>query len=309
MTNGRILRVYLRGGLGNQLFQYSAGYALAQEHGKVLVLDKSLLQEPRSQIQGATIWREEISSFQHAGIIADSKISTRSASKIRSLFHQGERLVGDVFGPEFPMKWGSLASERHLVSNMSESSRTSKIRKINAYCAHPQFFGNQQDTIRNQIRHLVNPSDFYLETRRQIVSDMPIVVHLRLGDYLKFPKVFGVLTPAYFDRALSLVRDKAESREVMVFSDEPEKAREILPSPFRGSKFVVSPPHSRPLESMLLLSSSPFKILSNSTFSWWSAFLGQESEAVTVFPNPFLAGFSDESISGFLKDSWVKLDR
>src|ERR1035441_9867383 len=59
--NGLVIGVRLDGGLGNQLFQYAAGRALALRHGVNLLVDDSSLRRPR---RGATPREPELQHFR-----------------------------------------------------------------------------------------------------------------------------------------------------------------------------------------------------------------------------------------------------
>jgi hypothetical protein len=307
MVHQQSVRVFLRGGLGNQLFQYAAGFALSERTGAELVIDSSLLPIVSHEKNGVLHRPEEISSFRHKGTIArDEETSvTRNQNFARLL--QLERMVGDTFGSTALRILGSVASE-----NRDLRGYFSKLKipaRINSYCAHPDFFASRADELRTQIYSLSQPSEFYLTHESRVENEQPIGLHFRLGDYQKLENIYGRLTSNYFEKALLETSHKDEKQNLWVFSDEPDKAKEILGIKFQNSYYVPSNASSRPLESLILLSKMKRKVLSNSTFSWWAAYLGHPKQVKTIFPRPMFARGGPKEAEGYLIEGWHQVDR
>lgn len=307
MVHQQSVRVFLRGGLGNQLFQYAAGFALAERTGAELVIDSSLLPKASHEKNGVLHRPEEISSFRHMGIIVrgDESSVTRNQNLARLL--QFERMVGDAFGSSALRVLGSVASETRDLRN--HFSKLKIPARINSYCAHPDFFASSADALRAQIYSLSQPSEFFLAHESRVDKEQPIGIHLRLGDYQNLQHIYGRLTSNYFEKALLEVSNKDEKQNLWVFSDEPDKAKGLLGKEFQNSYFVPSHTSSRPLEPLILLSQMKRKVLSNSTFSWWAAYLGHPKQVKTIFPRPMVAKGGPNEAEGFLLEGWHQVDR
>jgi hypothetical protein len=101
-----------------------------------------------------------------------------------------------------------------------------------------------------------------------------LVVHIRRSDYLKFPGLHGILTPAYFEAA---VKRYANSSRVLVFSDDLDWCRQ---QPFlHGSTFVDEPYDAA---ALWLMSQYTRYVMSNSSFSWWAVTLGARPSLVVA---------------------------
>jgi hypothetical protein len=142
-----------------------------------------------------------------------------------------------------------------------------------------------------------------------VEKEQPIGLHLRLGDYQNLENIYGKLTSNYFEKALLEASNKNEKQNLWVFSDEPDKAKDILGRKFSNSYFLPSHTLSRPLESLILLSKMKRKVLSNSTFSWWAAYLGHLKQEKTIFPRPMFASGGPKESEGFLIEGWQQVDR
>ena len=91
-------------------------------------------------------------------------------------------------------------------------------------------------------------------------------IHYRLGDYDNNPD-FQVCTPRYYLSAIEHFRMSREFDEIILFSDEPRIAVERL-----GIQCRISPFKSE-IEDFIGLMLCDYRILSNSTFSWWTSYL------------------------------------
>ncbi len=307
MVRQRSVRVFLRGGLGNQLFQYAAGLALSRKTKAELIIDTCLLPSSPHEKDGVFHRPEEISSFRHEGTIARSPETSFTRTQNFARLLQLERMTGDALGAPALRILRSVSSEsrdlRDYFSNLSLPAR------INSYCSHPDFFSLIGIELRQQIYSLSKPSAFYLDHVGRLESEEPIGIHLRLGDYQNLRNLYGDLTADYFERALNFLSPKNDRRNLWVFSDEPEKAKEVLGRRFQDAYFVPDQTSSRPLESLILLSKLRLKVLSNSTFSWWSAYLGHPHQVGTVFPRPLFAKDGPKQTDGYLLEGWQQVDR
>ena len=136
-------------------------------------------------------------------------------------------------------------------------------------------------------------------------TEKPIMMHIRLGDYMKNQETIGALSRTYYLRALDLVRHHYPRSPLWVFSDDPGQAASYLSGNPRGPiRFIAQPTHSTAAEAMTLMSFGSSLITSNSTFSWWAAKIGNSK--FTVTPSQWF--ISGESPVGIHSDSWFTVE-
>jgi hypothetical protein len=277
------VQVFLRGGLGNQLFQYAAGVNLSYKFDTPLVLRRDLLPTRVSSSGLVTTWPNQISEFEHLGTFLERMPSSDLRRWIESRFGQTLRWLGDAV-PAAPYAFGQFAYE-----NNPDYSHFAKIRKplaINAYCADPAYFDNVADVVASSVRNIRNPSDWFHLTQSRIVEERPIGIHIRLGDYENLSHVYGSIRTAFLRRAVAQMKEIQPDCPIWIFSDDPARAKEILQGQVEFDHLVEPPETSRPLENLLLLSQCQGLICTNSTFSWWAAFLGHRFDNRVIFPRP-----------------------
>lgn len=111
----------------------------------------------------------------------------------------------------------------------------------------------------------------------------PIVIHVRLGDYTEEPN-FGLLSPNYFLEALNLPELKGLTRQVWIFSNDPERAGNLLNVTSNARFLLLDDQGLTSSEVLEVMRNGSAYILSNSTFGWWGAFLSHTANAPVVVP-------------------------
>lgn len=103
-------------------------------------------------------------------------------------------------------------------------------------------------------------------------------VHIRLGDYKASPGLYWLITADWLRRAIQLTDNK---RIVLFFSDDDQEARDMLTAAIAGMDgYTVELQHEDPLADLRRLSAMEELIMSNSTFAWWAAWLGQPRRVI-----------------------------
>jgi len=129
-----------------------------------------------------------------------------------------------------------------------------------------------------------------------------VVVHIRRGDYADPAQAHhGILNHIYFLRAMGL----APNSTFAIFSDEIAwcKQQEWLKRP--DCIFVDEPDEANALYLMSLFSSF---ILSNSSFSWWAAYLASERNVTVWAPDQwFHHTYRIKDYHDVYEPSWIRV--
>lgn len=145
-------------------------------------------------------------------------------------------------------------------------------------------------------------------------------VHIRRGDNAQQPNNNHPLRPwSYYEE--SIARLSPEVKSIVVFSDDPEWCRAKLkghPVEDRLAFFVGTPRakeheaayRSQPAfdwRDLQLMSMCDRHIISNSTYSWWGAFLSHDPSP--IYPWPFFGSELEYIDCGLMfPDSWTRID-
>ncbi len=117
-----------------------------------------------------------------------------------------------------------------------------------------------------------------------LFSKPTIAIHIRRGDYVNNPNYYH-LTPNWYIHAL-LTHFKWQDYNILFFSDDIEYCKvhfECLPNAY----FIQG---NSDVEDMALASQCNHFILSNSSYSWWIAYLGEDPYSKIIHPGFLFAG-------------------
>lgn len=151
---------------------------------------------------------------------------------------------------------------------------------------------------------------------RQILQPEPkeyIAVHVRRGDYLR-PKAqsyHGLIGKDYFLNAIRFASSCTGIRTVKIVSDDSIAAEALLSKPLMTEGFRVLP-QSRDTEwgDLGALANSAAIVMSNSSFSWWGAFIAhKQHETLVVAPEPWLVVNGNGIESVLFTKEWHVLNR
>ena len=299
MTSSKKLRVFLRGGLGNQLFQYSTGLAVAQTQGRELVLRGDLLPEIEDSIGGASRWPIQISEFHHSGKIQTKSHQPASQTNSVGKSMQVMRLIGDKF-PYLVANLGWLASEH---ASVSESTFQRPLRLINSYSSSKKLAFSQRDQLREELNNVREPSKEFLELKSKIQRSEVIAVHLRHGDYLNFGHIYGSSSLDFLKSAIQELKQLGIKPNIWLFTDTPDSIKETVLDLLRPKKVIGPETLPRPLENMILMSKAKALIAANSSFSWWAALLTSAGTPV-IAPSIVAARVNNFSEDLELDENW-----
>jgi hypothetical protein len=129
----------------------------------------------------------------------------------------------------------------------------------------------------------------------------PIVVHLRLGDLRNLSHLYEQPKIPNLRKHLVKLR-QTNTSPLWLFTDSPEDLPASLLNDIGVAKLIGPKILTSPLENLNLMSSGSHLFCSNSTFSWWAAFLNRVPQEVSV---PF-SGSSRISIfrEEMIMDGW-----
>ena len=137
---------------------------------------------------------------------------------------------------------------------------------------------------------------------------MAVSLHIRRGDYVSNPvtnNYHGTCSLAYYKKAVLLLKEKIENPSFFIFSDDLLWARENLD--FINDMTFIDLDKSIPdHEEMHLMSQCKHNIIANSSFSWWGAWLNENSDKIVIAPKKW---FSDNTINteDLIPAKWMRI--
>jgi hypothetical protein len=145
------------------------------------------------------------------------------------------------------------------------------------YYQSEKFFKDYSENIK----WLYEPTEEFVkrayEDYPQLGYDNTVAIHIRRGDFVIQTDRFPLVTKEYVFEALKQIPDKTYC---FVISDDILWCKENL----KGENFIY-PDYCDPAQALWFMSLCKNFIISNSTFSWWGAYLSKEKNKKVVHPS------------------------
>ena len=298
----------LTGGLGNQMFQYAAGLALAERRRTVLKLDVSWFREdPAYEAHN----RYALSCLN----ITEQFATSEEIDRVRGVqltrterwtvaLARAARLRGYVARHTAAGNWHQPPTFAFYPQFLEQPDNT----YLNGMFQSEKFFAGAADLLRLHFSFRYPAPPEVAAVGARIRSGPSAAVHFRRGDYQRnagFARDIGALDLAYYDRAVRLLREHSPEATLYIFSDDIEAvAREFTPPGPHEFVRCVRPWHA--YDKIRLMALCEHQVIANSTFSWWAAWLNPAPGKRVIAPEPWFAS-SHVHARDVVPESWVRL--
>lgn len=295
---------YLQGGFGNQLFILAAAWEQAERLQCPLYVDTSRflvgdrLEQALARVP-ETSWGFGLSDIAFPGTVLreDSPWYGNSPRRPAAIRRPGRR------------------SQRLRVYRQPTLNYHDDVNQVSPGTTLLGYFQSWRyfESVADQVAAALTDAAVSDDESRVLASfdDVDaITAHVRRGDYLTThaSQHHGLAGPDYFLRALVLLRElRGPIAKVRVFSDSPEIVRtELAEAP--GLEFVEDTSALGNLATVRAMSRASAFAMSNSSFSWWAAWLmsRRDPNAPVVAPRPWQA--DGQSGHDLLLPTWLTLD-
>jgi hypothetical protein len=257
------------GGLGNQLFQYSIGRAIAHRTHDDLYL---------------------------------------------RVVHIGRQFMLDKFNLSGIYSAPSNEQQLHFITEQTFPFDPRIVNESNCflrgYWQTEKYFTDIRDILLKEITLRERPSSAY-NTMKSNMGDNSVCIHVRRGDYLGLEHIYAQIPIDYYINAVRELDNRTGSNIYYhIFSDDMKWCAETLVTHlnavFPDKIFLPGEIHgANAWETLMVMASCKHFIVTNSTFSWWGAWLGQSPDKVVICPDKW---FTDVKLDSrdIYPVSWIK---
>jgi hypothetical protein len=295
-----MIAVQLKGGLGNQLFQYALGRTLALQHRTELLFDTSLLYN-RVPEKTKTFYQYELDLFEPPARIATAEDFPQYSSRFstRNRLTRGLHLLNlRLHGLRYVMQRKFEFDPRVLASPDNVY--------LDGYWQTEKYFRAVAPQIRADLafRHKLGPEARRMHDRMQATN--AVCVHIRRGDYLEILGHMGVVGSDYVQSGIRLLAERFSGLHFYIFSNDPKWCIENLRIAAPHTFITPENAGNNDREHMMLMSSCRHFVIANSTYSWWAAWLSPHPEKVVIGPKQWAAD-PHKNTSDVLPEGWLRL--
>lgn len=277
------------GGLGNQMFQYAASYALAKKNGLELKLD----------LDDYNTFRDRNFELPYA---FDLKFSIASKKDVKNLIG----VHSNIYLRRFLYRVGyrkNMLREKPYVLNKDFFDITNSIY-LEGYWQNYNYFDSIKKDIRQQFKFKCLKNEeinfFFQKYKKKNVISM----HVRKSDYINNKKnthLFFNLTNNYYLQAVNFFKLKVSNPHFLIFSDDVNWVNNNIN--LQNTSYEILKPSLSPAKDMALMSLCNHNIIANSTFSWWAAWLNSSVNKIVITPQKWLK--KDPQPIGLKIPEWI----
>lgn len=292
----KMIIINLKGGLGNQMFQYATGRSLVNKNDAELFLDKTGLEKTA---YSDTPRAYELGNFN----IIENFVDENKLKKVK--YPYGTISKGFRFINARILKKNNLDYHPEFLKNLAKKFRAQKNVYLDGFFQSEKNFSDVDLEVRETLlKEFTLKEEEISNTFREMsgrifIEDNSVSIHIRRGDYVENTdtnKYHGTCSLSYYKEAIKIMKDKVEKIDeektltlpirFYIFSDDIEWVKENLE--ITDNKQFVSDKKLSYQEELILMSKCKHNIIANSSFSWWGAWLNQNSDKIVIAPTPWV---------------------
>lgn len=266
----------IKGGLGNQLFQYAAAYALSKRLGQEFAFDPYFT--TNMTLRGYKIPQLCISCDK---IVSAEQLPSKvqilknaCVNKACRIFNMAKHRCGDY------LYWLETKDEWQADFFTIESENL----YVDGYFQSEDYFKKYRAELLDQFRPNYEPEEEYLKVLDEIKKCTAVAVHVRRTDFKKDNcKFHYLLDEDYYKKAIIEMKNRVENPVFFWFSDDMKWVKEHIGKEDDFRYVNIKTTHGD-IDDMMLMKNCSHIITANSTFSWWAAWLNEHENAIRIVP-------------------------
>jgi hypothetical protein len=295
----------IRGGLGNQMFQYAAARALSIHNNDRLRIDPSPLFDP-------TPWKNFTFRNYALSTVFEIDPPFTTVAKIMNKIRIPYFAKGfNKYYARMVAKTGYWQLFRDRQANVFDEDffRLKGDIYIDGYFQTEKYFKDYEKQIRQDFTFRPPLEGATAELARQIEGTNAVSLFIRRQEMQRvqaFIDRYYVATPEFYDRAIALIKAKAGPNPVFyISSDEIDWCRKNFK--IDAEHIFVGDEHNGPecANAMHLMALCKHFIIPNSSFPWWAAWLSTNKNKVVVGPEKWIRDGSEDT-RDILPESWLR---
>lgn len=289
--------VKIKGGLGNQLFQYSFASLLQEITPDDVKIDMSSfsgslddpIRKPRLLKMNVTI-----------PIAGDNEI--RSLCMLK---HSGNTLT---------FKYRALIAIEDMMNRRYYREKNRAYIEPESIAKHSYFDGYWQswryvdqvwDTVRSELVPNYEINEATSRMIERVLDENSIFIGIRRGDYSQRANHYGSFGNTYYQKAMDYITDHVESPVFYIFSNDISWVKESIDFSNRTVFFREPEDVVDDFEDLLIMAACKHSIIINSTYHWWGARLNEYPGKIVVAPKNW---FFDDKPIDIVPPRWIRIE-
>lgn len=142
--------------------------------------------------------------------------------------------------------------------------------------------------------------EYILNKYGDILNKKVTAINVRRGDYCKLPHRYAVCSMSYYNRGINYL---GKDKNYLIISDDIDWCKKH----FKGNNFYFVE-KEKPIIDLYIQTLCENNIISNSTFSWWGAWLNNNPNKIVIYPDPWFGwAYKDFRENDLIPEGWIKI--
>jgi hypothetical protein len=295
--------VKLQGGLGNQMFQYALGRKLSLLHNTALKLDLSFLLD-RTTRENFTYRDYNLDIFQ-------LQVEFANQEDIQPFFRvQNYRLINKIYDRLFFFKeHHKYIYEKIFLFNPKIFQITGNIY-LDGYWQSEYYFVDIKEIIKKDFT--LKPQNLSIQEQELlniIDKSLSICLHIRRGDLVNNPaanQFHGLIDIEYINNAINIIESRIKYPHYFIFSDDIQWCKKNINLKYPTQFVTGENAEDRFSVDFQLMQACKYFIISNSSFSWWTAWLSQNPDKIVIAPKQWFRN-SKINTNDLVPKEWIRI--
>lgn len=302
-----MIHVYMRGRLGNQLFQYAFVRSLQHYNPDQKVCyhfdDVYSAGSPKSDFINALKYFNTIDVEESDDV---PNLSFSQKILLRAYWFRFPHSAPIHIRTRYQKKWVNLLDKYNLkYLDIGFYLFRNKLKGdviVSGNFESELYFKEIKEQILREIMPKFPVSEKNLPLLEKMRSTNSVLMSIRRGDFIDNPHVHNlhaVCTKLYYERALDYMKSHIENPVLFIFSNDIEWVKCNLH--FDVETYYESG-HDSSWEVLELMSNCKHFIISNSTFNWWAQYKSRNKDKIVVAPNRW---WNSPLVPDIFMDDWI----
>lgn len=290
-----MIRCFLFGGIGNQMFQCLSGVCLSKKNNIEVIFDYNLIDSFETKHNTKKL--NEIFDIKNIKFVKEKKSNYLKLDKLFKLFF-------NIFS--FLKYRFFFISDHNFLNKRLDNDKN---YYMFGYFQNIQIIDKKIIDIRN---FFIFKKNYFKNSFYKIISNYKnsVCLHIRRGDYLtpKYKKKYNILDEEYYLQAINLILKKKKGSHFFIFSDDKKFAKKFCDKINNKYEFSYTLINKNSSDvDLFLMSCCKNFIIANSTFSWWAAVISKNKNKIIITPRDWYKNDGDNKNNKLNFKQWIKL--
>ena len=294
--------VNLKGGLGNQMFQYAIGYCLSKKKNTSLYFDTRLMEEHKINPPPRNVPRDyDLDVFD----IEKKLVKKKDLFKVL-LFSKNYRIRKYTTIVLDKLSLFAFYEKNRLYDQRILDSKYKNLYLDGLWQSEKYFKHNRNDILKIYNFDKIKNNSENVNFLNKINFNKSICLNVRRTDFINNPE-HNLVNIQYYKKAIQKIQSIiGNDIELYIFSDDLDWCKKNFS--FINKKFFIE--HNlagyKFYNYLYLMSNFKNFIIPNSSFAWWAAWLSEKNDKVIIVPEKW-SGLVNQELIDIIPQNWIKI--